>query len=885
MRSISCGCRRFSLWFHNYSVTIWFFVKSPPKKPVAFCIELLEPRQLFAFPNWAGIGPAIALVPQSAGQLASVSVVNFGTTVYTGPLNVTNTLNRIRADGTPDRSDDGIVYNSPQASGLPVDGTYYEFTVEPTGGTDQNFSSISFPGPMRILLATGGDCYFTGDHYVTFEPVYIAGTVNQPTIGSFAVSPTTVTAGTTVTLTASNVAETGGTITAVNFYRESNGTAGLQIGSDTFINTGVHSATTWILGTSTTGLAAGTYTYYAVATDSNNLSSAASSATLTVSSVATGSTLAGWDVSSQLSYGTQGLGAATVATGVTNSLGLTRGGGVTTSGTAAGAAWGGNGWSITTSAAGISANEFVSFGLTVSANSTASISAIDMNYRRSSSGPPNGYWQYQVGASGTWTLIGDFTNEFSSTSSNGSTIAEINLSGISALQTLGSGTVVNFRLVPYGGTSTSGNLYVYHETAPDLTIKGSVVSGSPLVLSGPATYLKLDADGLHVDLWNSTTDTGSPSQSLLLTQISQMSYTGSAADDSLTIDFSAGDPLIPSGLSFDGGTGGQNSLNIIGTSGGDSMSVGASTISFGSIPVTYINTTSITFAGGNGSDVLTQTAQPGGGASLSFVGNTALDTLNISGGTFTFPAAPANAGITPIVLNAISLTASAKLVIASPNGQANRSVLELTTLHIAGTLGSNNWQGQLDLNSNNMIIEAGDLPTVTNLIASGYNLGNWIGQGIISSAAANDPSNLTTLGVMQDLTAAPFDDQIPVAGAVLIKYTYFGDANLDGIVNGDDYTLIDNGFNTQATGWYNGDFNYDGSINGDDYLLIDNAANAGITSLSTVAADEVTTTPIHAAPSAIVASSLNFNSSVLADFDTDNRRDKDSLHPGLWAVR
>ncbi len=63
-----------------------------------------------------------------------------------------------------------------------------------------------------------------------------------------------------------------------------------------------------------------------------------------------------------------------------------------------------------------------------------------------------------------------------------------------------------------------------------------------------------------------------------------------------------------------------------------------------------------------------------------------------------------------------------------------------------------------------------------------------------------------------------------------MKYTYFGDANLDGVVNASDYTLIDNGFNSQTTGplltgWFNGDFNYDGVINGDDYALIDNAFN------------------------------------------------------------
>jgi hypothetical protein len=53
---------------------------------------------------------------------------------------------------------------------------------------------------------------------------------------------------------------------------------------------------------------------------------------------------------------------------------------------------------------------------------------------------------------------------------------------------------------------------------------------------------------------------------------------------------------------------------------------------------------------------------------------------------------------------------------------------------------------------------------------------------------------------------------------------------LSGTITGADYTLIDNGFNSQGgssplAGWRNGDFNYDSSINGDDYTLIDNAFN------------------------------------------------------------
>jgi hypothetical protein len=60
---------------------------------------------------------------------------------------------------------------------------------------------------------------------------------------------------------------------------------------------------------------------------------------------------------------------------------------------------------------------------------------------------------------------------------------------------------------------------------------------------------------------------------------------------------------------------------------------------------------------------------------------------------------------------------------------------------------------------------------------------------------------------------------------VLVKYTYYGDANFDGKVNFDDYARIDAGFNSGATGWLNGDFNEDTRVNFDDYALIDNAFN------------------------------------------------------------
>jgi hypothetical protein len=95
---------------------------------------------------------------------------------------------------------------------------------------------------------------------------------------------------------------------------------------------------------------------------------------------------------------------------------------------------------------------------------------------------------------------------------------------------------------------------------------------------------------------------------------------------------------------------------------------------------------------------------------------------------------------------------------------------------------------------------------------------------------------------------------------VLIKYTYFGDANLDGSVTSADYTRIDAGYLSHGTltGWANGDFNYDGVVNGSDYTLIDNAFNMqGATIATAIATDQIA--PISSSvpePGQLLANSL-----------------------------
>ena len=145
--------------------------------------------------------------------------------------------------------------------------------------------------------------------------------------------------------------------------------------------------------------------------------------------------------------------------------------------------------------------------------------------------------------------------------------------------------------------------------------------------------------------------------------------------------------------------------------------------------------------------------------------------------------------------------------------------------------------GVLDLADNDMILDydsTSQLAAVRDLIFAARNGGTWDGvRGITSAAAKTNANHVTTLGVLEasdykamQNNAASFDGYPIDSSAVLVKYTYYGDANFSGNVNFDDYVRIDTGFNQHLTGWGNGDFNLDGVVNFDDYVLIDIAFNA-----------------------------------------------------------
>jgi hypothetical protein len=374
----------------------------------------------------------------------------------------------------------------------------------------------------------------------------------------------------------------------------------------------------------------------------------------------------------------------------------------------------------------------------------------------------------------------------------------------------------------------------------------------PLILSAAVEYIRLDADGQHVDIWNNATASGTPAQSILLSTISSVSYAGPAGGDQVIVDFSNGDPLPPSGLSFAGGSA-TNTLEVIGTTGNDAATVNGSTISiaapFGASSITYAGANTIIFNGDNsGADTLTQTAAPGGGANLVFAGFTALDTLNVNGGTFTVPAGAAGGGIFTYTLGTVSVAAGAKLVLSPSDVPADQTLFTVNSLTVIGAM---------DITDNAVQISYGSpandpVATIRSDLSAAY-AANFAGANLLitSSTAASKPSAFA-IGYV-DNTAT---DQLKFA------LTVPGDANLDGTTNFNDLLLVAQHFGQSTAkgntvSWSTGDVNYDNNINFNDLLII--AQNFGN---SLAKAEAALLPPAIVASVAAPAPSLAISSSV-----------------------
>jgi autotransporter-associated beta strand protein len=158
------------------------------------------------------------------------------------------------------------------------------------------------------------------------------------------------------------------------------------------------------------------------------------------------------------------------------------------------------------------------------------------------------------------------------------------------------------------------------------------------------------------------------------------------------------------------------------------------------------------------------------------------------------------------ILN-LGVTAPAVLKLANGSGGSSQNALTIS----AGSA--------LDITNNHLIINYGLSPdpvaTIRGYLVNGYNGGTWNGTGIDSSAVAENPNYGVGYADGADGVVSGL-----ASGQLEIAYALLGDANLDGVVSGDDFTILAAGLGKQVSGWDQGDFNYDGVVGGDDFTAL-----------------------------------------------------------------
>jgi hypothetical protein len=324
-------------------------------------------------------------------------------------------------------------------------------------------------------------------------------------------------------------------------------------------------------------------------------------------------------------------------------------------------------------------------------------------------------------------------------------------------------------------------------------------------------------------------------------QASSLVLTGSPAGDNFYLKE---DPVQPNTLNVNGTTyslTGIDSVVVNGSTGNENF-----TFDFQNGPLTngtgLLDRFGVTFHGGSAVNSVTTLDSGSGAASGTPVfftpGSSGSNSATCSSGIIVVPSGPVQS---TAVFTSIRIDAGTEVYFAGPaRDRSNKTLVVISSgLTMAGTTG--NWTGTLDLGGNDLDYKHGNLAMISNQIHQGWNEQWQVAGGIISSAAAADTTHLTALGSLLNTNTSTvpasayyntFDSVTVAATDVLVKYTYIGDANLDGVVSSVDYAMIDNGWLLKLTGWSNGDFNGDGAVNASDYTLIDNAFNTQGASLA-----------------------------------------------------
>ena len=345
---------------------------------------------------------------------------------------------------------------------------------------------------------------------------------------------------------------------------------------------------------------------------------------------------------------------------------------------------------------------------------------------------------------------------------------------------LASPAVAGYVALPNGPSFTSG-----YNTAHTVNFNYFPISYAATA-ANTADTVRLDATGQTLQVLVGGTVAYSAPRSV----VPSLSFGLTGPGSTLTVDATNGNPTPAGGIAYAGGA--DAALTVVGTAtGNDTLTVSDTAVRFSSTPITFAAGTNVALT-------------PGAG----------LTALSVTGGSATVTAVAAGAGLVPRRFASLSVSAGATLSFATAASASDRQVVVASSLSLAGSV---------DLGGNDLIARNATAAAVP----VGFDGGRWTGAGLRSSVAAADAMRLHALGVAQasDIGAATFDGQPVASTDLLVRFTIYGDANLDGRVDVADYTRTDAGYLLGSTGWADGDFNYDRAVDASDYTLIDNAFN------------------------------------------------------------
>jgi len=213
---------------------------------------------------------------------------------------------------------------------------------------------------------------------------------------------------------------------------------------------------------------------------------------------------------------------------------------------------------------------------------------------------------------------------------------------------------------------------------------------------------------------------------------------------------------------------------------------------------------------------------------VTAVKNENLDVGDLDGGDADV-IVPAGVSVTANQVRVNQLTIDGKLSInPNPNGILDPTGASFVNTLVLATNSSGAFTGTLDLGNNVLIINEpsedaalDEYNIIWSAIQTGYN-SDWLGPGIISSAAANDPTDQTSIGVaiVNQLfggETVEWSGQTINSDDIIVAVTDAGDADLNGVVDLNDFDQWLYGYTGGGNSWAYGNFDYNGVVDLNDF--------------------------------------------------------------------